>query len=143
MTVKKISHVGIAVPNIEEYISIYRDTLGLGFLGTEEVPEQKVKVAFLQIGESRIELLEPTADDSPVQKFLSSNENKPRFHHIAFEVEDLSASLAKAKADGLRLIDEEPRLGAGGARIAFIHPKTTAGVLTELCQHDDHEPVSK
>ncbi|MBN2719306.1 MAG: methylmalonyl-CoA epimerase [Deltaproteobacteria bacterium] len=136
MSAKKISHIGIAVPNIEEYLHIFRDTLGLSFLGTEDVADQKVRVAFLQVGESRIELLEPTAEDSPVQKFLSGNDNKPKFHHIAFEVDDLEESLKEAQADGLRLIDETPRIGAGGAQIAFLHPKSTAGVLTELCQHE-------
>lgn len=136
MTAKKISHIGIAVPNIDEYISIFKDTIGLRFQGTEEVADQKVKVAFLEVGESRIELLEPTAEDSPIQKFLSKNDNKPKFHHIAIEVENLESSLEKAKNDGLRLIDETPREGAGGAKIAFLHPKSTAGVLTELCQHD-------
>jgi methylmalonyl-CoA/ethylmalonyl-CoA epimerase len=139
MTAKKISHVGIAVPSINEYLSIFRDTIGLQLLGTEEIADQKVKVAFLAIGESRIELLEPIADDSPVKKFLDKNDSKPKFHHIAFEVENLEDSLLKAKADGLQLIDETPRTGAAGARIAFLHPKSTAGVLTELCQHEDHE----
>ena len=138
MTAKKISHIGIAVPDIDAYINIFKDTLGLRFSGTEEVPAQKVKVAFLEIGESRIELLQPTADDSPVQKFLAKNDNQPKFHHIAIEVENVEESLEKAKSDGLRLIDETPRVGAGGAKIAFLHPKSTAGVLTELCQHD-HE----
>ncbi|MBN2526308.1 MAG: methylmalonyl-CoA epimerase [Deltaproteobacteria bacterium] len=139
MTAKKISHVGIAVPNIDEYLSIFKDTLGFEFQGTEEVADQKVKVAFLKVGESRFELLEPTADDSPVKKYLDKNDNKPRFHHVAIEVDDLTASLEKAKSDGLQLIDETPRTGAGGAQIAFLHPKSTAGVLTELCQHhEDH-----
>ena len=137
MSAKKISHIGIAVPNIDDYVNIFKDTLGLTLQGTEEVADQKVKVAFLTIGESRIELLQPTSDDSPVQKFLANNDNKPKFHHIAIEVDDLETSLEKAKADGLRLIDETPRAGAGGVKIAFLHPKSTAGVLTELCQHDD------
>lgn len=139
MSVKKISHIGIAVPNIDQYLKVYRDTLGMEFVGTEEVAEQKVKVAFLQVGESRIELLEPTATDSPLQKYLSKNDNKPKFHHIALEVDDLKASLAQAAADGIQLIDETPKQGAGGAQIAFLHPRSTAGVLTELCQHTPHK----
>ncbi|MBN2343339.1 MAG: methylmalonyl-CoA epimerase [Deltaproteobacteria bacterium] len=143
MSVKKISHVGVAVPNIEEYIKVFSDTLGMNFQGVEEVAEQKVKVAFLQVGESRIELLEPTSEDSPVHKYLNSNDNKPKFHHIAFEVDDLQEALDRAKADGLKLIDETPRRGAGGAQIAFLHPKSTAGVLTELCSHTHDEQLHK
>lgn len=135
MLAKKISHVGIAVPNIDEYLRIFKDTLGLNLLGTEEIADQKVKVAFLEVGESRIELLEPTAPDSPIEKYLSKNNGKPKFHHIAFEVDNLNDTLQRVKDDGLELIDEEPRIGAGGAQIAFIHPKSTAGVLTELCEH--------
>ena len=129
---KLISHVGIAVKTLEASISFYRDVLGMEFEGTEVVEEQKVKVAFLVIGESRIELLEPTSDDSPVAKFLEKNGEGT--HHIAYQVDDLEASLAELKAKGVRLIDEKPRNGAHGARIAFIHPKASGGVLTELCQ---------
>jgi len=134
MKVKKVSHIGVAVSSIDEYIGFFRDVLGLEFTGTEDVADQKVRVAFLKVGESRVELIEPTRDDSPVRKYLDANEGKPRIHHVAYEVDDLEAALAEVKAKGIRLIDEEPRLGAGGVRIAFLHPKATAGVLTELCE---------
>jgi methylmalonyl-CoA/ethylmalonyl-CoA epimerase len=134
MNVKKVSHIGVAVNSIEEYIEFFRDVLGLEFTGTEDVADQKVKVAFLQVGESRVELLEPTAEDSPVRKYLDKNDGKPRIHHVAYEVDDLEAALVEVKEKGIRMIDEEPRVGAGGVRIAFLHPKATAGVLTELCE---------
>ncbi len=129
---KLISHVGIAVKSLDASIPFYRDVLGMEFEGTEVVEEQKVKVAFLVIGESRIELLEPTSDDSPVAKFLEKNGEGT--HHIAYQVDDLEAALADLKTKGVRLIDEKPRRGAHGALIAFIHPKASGGVLTELCQ---------
>lgn len=129
---KKINHIGIAVKSIEAATPFYRDILGMHFEGTEVVAEQKVKVAFFGVGESRIELLEPTADDSPVAKFLEKNGEG--IHHIAYEVADLPAALAALKAQDVRLIDASPRLGAHGTRIAFLHPKATGGVLTELCQ---------
>ena len=128
----KINHIGIAVKNLEASLPFYRDTLGMTFEGDEVVAEQKVKVAFLAVGDSRIELLEPTADDSPVAKFLEKNGEG--VHHIAYEVADLTLALAELKRDGVRLIDETPRSGAHGTSIAFLHPKATGGVLTELCQ---------
>jgi methylmalonyl-CoA/ethylmalonyl-CoA epimerase len=129
---KKINHIGIAVTSIDETIPFYQNTLGMTFKGCEEVPEQKVRVAFLQIGESKIELLEPTSGESPVALFLEKN--GPGIHHIAYEVADIEAALGKLTADGARLIDKAPRQGAHGALIAFIHPKSSHGVLTELCQ---------
>lgn len=129
---KKINHLGVAVKSLEEAIPFYRDNLGMVFQGTEEVAEQKVRVAFLQIGESKIELLEPTADDSPIAKFLEKN--GPGIHHIAYEVDDIEEALAALEAKGARLIDRTPRTGAHGARIAFIHPKSSGGILTEICQ---------
>lgn len=128
----KINHIGIAVQSLADAIPFYRDNLGMAFMGTEEVSDQKVTVAFFQIGESKIELLEPTADESPVAKFIGKN--GAGIHHIAYEVEDIEAAIAKLTADGARMIDNVPRNGAHGARIAFIHPKTSLGVLTELCQ---------
>ena len=133
---KKISHIGIAVASIEEATPFYRDVLGMEFEGTEVVAEQKVKVAFFAVGESRIELLEPTADDSPVAKFLAKN--GPGVHHVAYEVADLQQRLAALKAEGVRLIDESPRTGAHHTRIAFMHPKASGGVLTELCEPGAH-----
>jgi methylmalonyl-CoA/ethylmalonyl-CoA epimerase len=133
---KKINHIGVAVQSIEAAAPFYRDILGMVFEGTEVVAEQKVKVAFFAVGESRVELLEPIADDSPVAKFLEKNGEGT--HHIAYEVDDLAATLTKLKAAGVRLIDEVPRCGAHGTRIAFLHPKASGGVLTELCQGGGH-----
>ena len=128
----KINHIGIAVKNLEISIPFYRDQLGMTFEGAEEVADQKVKVAFLVVGESRIELLEPTAEDSPIAKFLEKKGEGT--HHIAYEVADIEAALADLKAKGVRLIDETPRHGAHHSLIAFLHPKATGGVLTEICQ---------
>jgi methylmalonyl-CoA/ethylmalonyl-CoA epimerase len=133
---EKISHIGIAVTNIEEATPFYQKVLGMEFEGTEVVAEQKVKVAFFAIGESRIELLEPTAADSPVAKFLEKH--GPGVHHIAYEVADLKQRLEQLKAEGVRLIDESPRMGAHKTQIAFMHPKASGGVLTELCQPGEH-----
>jgi len=132
MQTKKINHIGIAVKNIEASIPLYRDVLGMAFEGSEEVVEQKVRVAFLAVGESRIELLEPTSPDSPVAKYIEKNGEG--IHHIAYEVADIEASLAELKAKAVRLVDAQPRGGAHGTRIAFLHPRSTGGVLTELCQ---------
>jgi methylmalonyl-CoA/ethylmalonyl-CoA epimerase len=129
---KKIDHIGIAVHSLDETITFYRDMLGMALLGIEEVAEQKVKVAMLQVGESKIELLEPTSPDSPVARFLEKN--GPGVHHLAYEVEDIDAAIVKLERDGARMIDRTPRNGAHGTRIAFIHPKSSNGVLTELCQ---------
>ncbi len=133
---KKINHIGIAVKNIETATPFYRDVLGMAFEGTEEVAEQKVRVAFLQVGESRIELLEPTSPDSPVAKFLEKNGEG--IHHVAYEVDNIEAALIDLQNKEVRLIDQSPRKGAHGASIAFIHPKASGGVLTELCQCDSH-----
>ena len=133
---KKISHIGIAVENIDAALPFYTETLGLEFEGTEVVEEQKVKVAFLVIGESRIELLEPTSPDSPVARFLEKN--GPGVHHLAYQVEGLERRLTSLKGQGVRLIDETPRTGAHHTRIAFLHPKASGGVLTELCEPGEH-----
>lgn len=128
----KIDHIGIATNDIEQMASIYRDALGLDVAETEEVASQKVRVAMLPVGESRIELLEATADDSPISKFLAKR--GPGIHHVAFNVSDIRAALADLKAKGTRLIDEEPRIGSGGCLVAFIHPSSTGGVLIELVE---------
>lgn len=133
---KKINHIGIAVKNLEASIPFYRDILGMGLEGTEEVVEQKVRVAFLVVGESRIELLEPTDPESPVAKYLEKNGEG--VHHLAYEVDDLEVSLAQLTTQGVRLVDEVPRVGAHGTRIAFLHPRSSGGVLTELCQAAGH-----
>jgi len=128
----KINHIGVAVRSIEEALPFYRDALGMTFSGTEVVASQLVKVAFLAIGESKIELLEPTSPESPVAKFLEKS--GPGVHHVAYGVADIEAAIAGLVAAGTRMIDSVPRAGAHGARIAFIHPKSSGGVLTELCE---------
>jgi len=128
----KIDHIGIATNGIEEAAAAYRDALGIQITETEEVSGQKVRVAMLPIGESRIELLEATSADSPISKFLAKR--GPGIHHIALRVEDIRARLADLKSKGARLIDEEPRAGAGGCLVAFIHPSSTGGVLIELVE---------
>jgi len=130
--VKKINHIGIAVHSIEESTPLYRDVYGMQDEGVEVVEEQKVKVAFFGVGGSRIELLEPTSDDSPVAKFIAKN--GPGVHHIAYEVEDVCAEIERLKGEGIRLIDDVPRCGAHHTQIAFLHPKSSGGVLTEMCQ---------
>ena len=127
----KINHIGIAVHSIEEALPFYRDSLGMTLKGTEEVPSQKVKVAFLAIGESKIEQLEPTSPESPVAKFLEKS--GPGVHHVAYGVPDVEKAIAQLIAAGARMIDAVPRAGAHGAKIAFIHPKSSGGVLTEIC----------
>lgn len=129
----QIDHIGIAVRSLEEASRLYRDVMGLNCGGSEEIPDQKVRVVFFQLGEVRIELLELTADDSPIAQFLKKR--GPGLHHIAYRVDDLPATLAALKSAGVRLIDETPRDGAHGMKIAFAHPQSTNGVLTEFCQH--------
>ncbi len=129
---KKIDHIGIAVKDIEETAAFYRDLLGMKFLGVEEVADQKVKVAFFEIGETHIELVCPTSPESAVAKHLEKKGEG--IHHICYATDDIEAELARLKEQGARLVDEQPRIGAHGARIAFIHPKTSKGVLTELSQ---------
>ena len=128
----KIDHLGIATGGISEALRFWEDALGLEKVHVEEVQDQKVRVAMLPIGESRIELLEPLGDDSPITNFLEKRGGG--IHHIAVEVDDIKASLAKLKSAGMRLIDEEPRTGAEGCLVAFVHPKSTNGVLLELVQ---------
>jgi len=129
----KIDHLGIATKEIAEALKFWQDALGLENVHTEEVAEQKVRVAMLPLGETRIELLEPTSEDSPISKFLEKRGNG--IHHIAVEVENIEESLAKLKSQGMRLIDETPKIGAGGCLIAFVHPSSTNGVLLELVQN--------
>lgn len=129
----KIDHIGVATEGIEAATTFYRDALGLAVEEIEEVAEQKVRVAMLPIGESRIELLEPTAEDSPISKFLAKR--GPGIHHIAVQVDDIRAALEGLKQKGARLIDEQPRTGAGGCLVAFVHPSSAGGVLIELVQH--------
>jgi len=129
----KIDHIGIATRGIQDAITFYRDALGLEVGETEEVPGQKVRVAMLAIGESRIELLEATSADSPISRFLEKR--GPGIHHIAVQVDDIRAELSRLQQKGARLIDEVPREGAGGCLVAFVHPSSTGGVLLELVQN--------
>ena len=128
----KISHLGIATKKIDEALKFWENALGLENVHTETVEDQKVRVAMLPVGETNIELLEPTSDDSPISKFLEKRGGG--IHHIAVEVEDIIASLAKLKAEGMRLIDESPRIGAENCLVAFVHPASSGGVLLELTQ---------
>jgi methylmalonyl-CoA/ethylmalonyl-CoA epimerase len=128
----KIDHLGIATREIAEALTFWRDSLGLELDEVEEVTEQKVRVAMLPLGESRVELLEPTGPDSPIAKFLEKR--GPGLHHVAIRVEDILQSLDRLKRQGARLIDESPRLGAGGSLVAFVHPSSANGVLLELVQ---------
>uniref|UniRef100_A0A7V4LC82 Methylmalonyl-CoA epimerase n=1 Tax=Desulfobacca acetoxidans TaxID=60893 RepID=A0A7V4LC82_9BACT len=135
MKIKRIAHLGIAVKDLDPPKKLYSEQLNLEFKGDEVVAPQKVKVSFFKVGESNLELLLPTASDSPVAKFL---ENKGEgFHHLALEVEDIDAAVAELKAAGVKLIDETPREGAHGTRVAFIHPKATFGLMVELVQYPE------
>jgi len=130
----KISHLGIATKGIDEALKFWQDALGLENVHTETVEDQKVRVAMLPIGETKIELLEATSDDSPIAKFIEKRGGG--IHHIAVEVENIEESLAKLKAKGARLIDEQPRIGAEGCLVAFVHPSSSNGVLLELIQEN-------
>jgi methylmalonyl-CoA/ethylmalonyl-CoA epimerase len=132
MEILKIDHLGIAVNSIEEGKSFWSEILGLKFEGAETVETQKVNTAFFPVGESEVELLESTAPDGPVAKFIEKKGTG--FQHVAFRVADINAALKELKEKGIQLIDQEPRLGAGGAKIAFLHPKATGGLLVELCE---------
>jgi len=128
----KIDHIAVATRGIAEAAAFWREGLGLSVDETEEVASQRVRVAMLSIGESRIELLEATSVDSPIAKFLE--QRGPGIHHIAVRVADINAALARLRERGARLIDEQPRMGAGGCLVAFVHPSSTGGVLLELVQ---------
>lgn len=130
--IQKIDHLGIAVKSIDAAMKVYTDILGLKVTGIETVEEQKVKTAFIPVGESTIELLESTSPDGPIAKFIEKRGEG--IQHIALRVDNLEAKLKELKEKGVRFIDEKPRIGAGGAKIAFIHPKDTKGVLIELCE---------
>ena len=127
----KIDHLGIAVQSLDEAVPYYEKALGLKCEHREEVPSQKVRTAFFTVGETHIELLEPTSDESPIAKFLAKNGEG--IHHVAFGTSDIAAQLQGAKTAGVQLIHETPIDGAGGKLVAFLHPKSTHGVLTEFC----------
>jgi methylmalonyl-CoA/ethylmalonyl-CoA epimerase len=132
MNTTVIDHIGIAVKNIDESLKFWEATLGVKCTGRETVEDQKVTTAFLPIKDSEVELLQATSDESPVAKFIEKKGEG--IHHLAIRVDNLEACLAELKANGVKLIDETPRRGAGGAMIAFIHPKATGGILLELSQ---------
>lgn len=133
MNLSHIEHLGIAVKSIEEALPYYENVLGLKCYNIEEVADQKVRTAFMMVGQTKLELLEPTSDESPIAKFIEKRGEG--IHHIAFCVEDTNEALAEVAAKGVKLIDEKARKGAEGLNIAFLHPKGTMGVLTELCDH--------
>lgn len=133
--IQKIDHLGIAVKSLDEMIPYYEQALGLQCEGKEEVESQKVRTAFFNVGGVHLELLEPTADDSPIAKFIESKGEG--IHHIAFGTDDIKEQLGQASTAGVRLIHEEPIDGAANKLVAFLHPKSTHGVLTEFCQPKD------
>ena len=133
--VHKVDHIGVAVSNLEEALKIYTDVLGLKLHGTEVVEEQKVRVAFMPVGDTEIELLESTDAEGPIAKYIEKRGEG--IQHVAFRVDDIEEALEQMRQQGVRLIDEKPRYGAGGARIAFLHPKATGGVLVELCERKE------
>ena len=130
--IRKIDHIGIAVQAVEEHIPFYRDVLGLKFVGKEEVQDQKVKVAMFRAGDVQIELLEPTSPESPIAKYLEKKGEG--IHHIAYQSDGIDNEIKRFQESRVQMIDEKPRNGAHGSRIAFIHPKSSGKVLTEICE---------
>lgn len=130
--IKKVDHIGIAVRSLEETLPFYTDVLQLELLGIEEVESQKVRVAFIKAGETKLELLEPTSQESAIAKYIEKRGQG--IHHVALGVESIEERIHDLKTNGIRMIDEQPRMGAGGANIAFLHPKSTGSVLYELCE---------
>jgi len=132
MNISHIEHIGIAVKDLQTAIPYYEDVLGLKCYNIEEIADQKVKTAFFKVGQTKLELLEPTSEESAVAKFIEKKGEG--VHHIAFRVDDVANELAECESKGIQLIDKAPRKGAEGLNIAFLHPKSTAGVLTEFCE---------
>ncbi|MBN2638308.1 MAG: methylmalonyl-CoA epimerase [Bacteroidales bacterium] len=135
MNISYIEHIGIAVKDLNKAIEYYEQVLGLKCYAIEEVKDQKVKTAFFQVGQTKIELLESTADEGPVARFIEKKGEG--IHHMAFAVKDINGALSEAEKKGVQLIDKQPRNGAEGLNIAFLHPKSTFGVLTEFCEHPE------
>jgi len=135
--IEKIHHIGIAVSSLDERTPFYRDMLGLEMKGTEEIQEQKVRTAMFETGGVNVELLEPTSDESPIARFIEKRGEG--IHHIAYQTGDIVQSIASLKDRGIRMIDEVPRGGVHGTSIAFLHPKATGGVLTELTELPQQE----
>ena len=134
MDISRVDHIGIAVTSLDETIKFYEETLGIKSHGTETVADQRVKVAFFPVGDTELEFLESTTEDGPIAKFIEANKGRGGIQHIALRVDDIKAAIAELKSKGVAMIDEEPRYGAGGASIAFCHPKSTGGILLELCE---------
>lgn len=128
--ITKLNHIAIAVKSLEDHVPFYRDSLGLKFLGFEEVPEQKVKIAMFETGDVKIELLEPISEDSPINKFLQKNGDG--IHHIAFQCDDIENQILDLVSKNITMIDDKPRSGAHGSKIAFVHPKSSGKILVEL-----------
>ncbi len=133
--IEKIDHLGIAVESLEESIPVFRDILGLELVDIEEIAEQKVRIAKFRVGGIELELLEPTSPESPIAKFLLKRGQG--IHHIAYAVDNIEENIVELIEKGARMIDNCPRTGAGGKKIAFIHPKSTAKILTEICEEPD------
>ena len=131
-TIKHVDHLAIVVDDLDRVLGFWRDALGLPLAGTGVLPDEKAEVAFLPVGDSQIELVRPTDEQSGTARFLAKR--GPGIHHVAFEVNDLAAVLLQLKSRGVRLINEQPVSGAGGSQVAFVHPESTGGVLVELCQ---------
>ena len=134
MEISGIDHIGIAVKNLDETIKFYEDVLGLKCNGTETVADQKVNVAFFPIGDTEFEFLESTSEDGPIARFIESNKGRGGIQHIAVRVGNIKTAIEELTLKGVAVIDSEPRYGAGGASIAFVHPKSTGGILLELCE---------
>ena len=136
MEITHIEHIGIAVKNLEESIKFYEKILGLKCYAVEEIKDQKVKTAFFKVGQTKIELLESTDSEGPIGKFIEKKGEG--MHHMAFAVKDIENALTEAESKGIQLIDKTPRKGAEGLNIGFLHPKSTVGVLTELCEGNNN-----
>ena len=130
--IQKVDHIGIAVRSLDEALPFYTETLQLEFLGIEEVESQGVKVAFIKAGETKLELLEPTSEESPIAKFIEKRGEG--LHHVALGVDSIQERINQMKEQGIRMLRDEPKIGAGGAQVAFMHPKSTGGILYEFCE---------
>ncbi len=134
MTILRVDHIAIVVPEIDSALNFWQEALGLPLEHVEEISEQETAVAMLPVGESEVELVQPTSETSGMAQYMAKR--GPGLHHICFEVDDIEATLAELKAKGIRLINEEPVIGAGGKKVAFVHPKSASGVLVELSQSE-------
>ncbi len=135
MAILRIDHIAVVIPEINDALSFWKEALGLAVEGIEEVPEQETVVAFMPVGESKVELVQPTTQGSGMAKYMEKR--GAGLHHICFEVDDIEATLVQLKAKGIQLINEEPVIGAGGKKVAFIHPKSASGVLIELTESQE------